>query len=208
MQNDQLTERHLQAIRFLRNAIVHEGRSPSIRNLAEALGYKSPRTAFLVIANLVERGWLKRKSDGKLQLIKDFAESEDHARTVEIPLVGNVACGTPLMAEENIEAWVPVSTRLAKPGGKYFLLRAVGDSMDEAGIDDGDLVLVRQQPQAENGEKVVALIDDEATVKELRREKGVVVLKPRSKNKSHRPIVVTENFLIQGIVLATIPKLN
>jgi repressor LexA len=205
MKKEQFSEKDLQALRFLRNAIVHEGYSPSIRDLARGIGYKSPRTAFLVLNDLIERGWLKRKSDGELQLMKHMPTADDHARTVEVPLVGNVACGTPLLAEENIEAQIPVSNSLARPGGKYFILRAVGDSMDQAGIDDGDLVLVRLQQSAENGDRVVALIDDEATVKELHREKDVVVLKPRSKSKKHRPIVLTENFIIQGVVTAVLP---
>jgi repressor LexA len=138
-------------------------------------------------------------------LRKDLTESEDHARTVEIPLVGSVACGTPILADENIEAHIPVSTGLARPGNKYFLLRAAGDSMDDAGINDGDLVLVRQQASAQNGDKVVALIDDYATVKEFHREKGVVLLKPRSKSKRHKPIVLTGSFLIQGVVTSVLP---
>ncbi len=202
---EQFSEKKLRALRFIRNAIVHEGQSPSVRDLARALGYKSPRSAFLVLSELIQRGWLKRKADGNLQIRKDLPESGDHARTVEIPLVGNVACGAPLLAEENVETRFPVSTSLARPGGKYFLLRAVGDSMDKAGIDDGDLVLVRQQPVAENGDKVVALINDEATVKELHREKDVVVLKPKSTNKHHKPIVVSENFIIQGVVTSVLP---
>ena len=205
MEKHQITEKQLEALRFLRNAIVHDGHSPSVRDLAHALGYKSPRTAFLLLNHLIEDGWLKRKLDGGLQLRKDLPEAEDHARTVEVPLVGNVACGTPLLAEENVEALIPVSTALAKPGGKYFLLRATGDSMNEAGIDDGDLVLVRQQPAADNGDKVVALIDDEATVKELHREKDFVVLRPKSKNKKHKPIILTENFIIQGVVTSVLP---
>src|SRR5206468_2058202 len=104
------------------------------------------------------------------------------ARTVDVPLVGSVACGTPLLAVENFEAHVAVSKSLARPGSKYFLLRAKGDSMDRAGIEDGDLVLVRQQSHAENGDGVVALIDDDATIKAFHREKGVVVLRPRSNN--------------------------
>jgi repressor LexA len=205
MLNDKQTDKELQALRFLRNAIVHEGYSPSVRDLARALGYKSPRTAFLVLQTLASQGWLKRKPDGTLQLIKDLAESEDHARTVEVPLVGRVACGSPILAEENVEAHIPVSTSLARPGNKYFLLRAVGDSMDDAGINDGDLVLVRQQESAQDGDKVVALIDDAATIKEFYRAKEVVLLKPRSTNKRHRPIVLRENFLIQGVVTSVLP---
>ena len=208
MAKEPLTVKEIKALRFLRNALVHDGYSPSVRDVAREIGYKSPRTAHLVIERLIGRGWLKRKPDGDLQLRKDVAEQEDHARTVNIPLVGNVPCGAPILAEENIGAYIPVSKSLARPGSKYFLLRATGDSMDQAGIRDGDLLLVRQQAHAENGDKVVALIDDDATVKEFHREKDVVVLRPRSRNKQHQPILLTENFLIQGVVVATIPKSN
>lgn len=201
-----LTEKELEAMRHLRNAIVHDGYSPSVRDIARALGYRSPRTAFLVLGALIEKGWLKRRPDGSLQMRRDLPEADDHARTVEVPLVGSIACGTPMLAEENIEAYIPVSRTLAKPGNKYFLLRAKGDSMNEAGIDDGNLLLVRQQNHAENGEKVVALINDEGTVKELQRGKDVAVLKPRSSNKKHRAIVVSENFIIQGVVTSVLPS--
>lgn len=201
-----LSERELQGLRYVRNAIVHDGYSPSVRDLAHALGYKSPRTAFLVISRLIEKGWLKRGTGGELQLRKALPEAEDYARTVEVPLVGSVACGTPILAEENIEAYIPVSTSLAKSGSRYFLLRATGDSMNEAGIDEGDLLLVRQQSDAQDGDKVVALIDDEATVKEIHREKDVIVLKPRSQNKRHRPIVLSEDFVIQGVVTSILPS--
>jgi repressor LexA len=202
----QLSETELQALRYLRNAIVHGGHSPSVRDLARILEYKSPRTAFLILNKLIEKGWLKRKDGGELQLRKDLDVRRDHARTVEIPIVGSAACGTPILAEENIEAYMPVSVSLAKPGGQYFLLRASGDSMNQAGIENGDLVLVRQQPQADNGERIVALIDDAATIKEFRREKDVVVLQPRSTNPAHKPIVLSSNFIIQGVVVAAIPK--
>jgi len=207
-ENEQISETEIQALRYLRNAIVHGGHSPSIRDLARALKYKSPRTAFLILNGLIEKGWLKRKGDGALQIKRDMPVTHDHARTIEVPVVGSVACGTPLLAEENIEAYVPVSVELAKPGNKYFLLRAVGDSMDQAGIDNGDLVLVKQQAHAENGDRVVALIDDVATIKEFRREKEVVVLKPRSGNSTHKPIVLKDNFIIQGVVVAAVPKFD
>jgi repressor LexA len=137
-----------------------------------------------------------------------MSSTADNARTIEIPLVGSVACGAPLLAEENIEAHIPISTALAKPGGRYFILRAMGDSMNAAGIEDGSLVLVRQQPHAKNGDRVVALIDDEATVKEFRREKNLVVLQPKSRNRAHKPIVLTDDFIIQGVVVASIPNLT
>jgi len=153
----------------------------------------------------VSLGHIARKADGRLRVVQDLPDSDTHARTVLVPLVGQVACGTPFLAEENFEALIPVSTALAKPGHRHFLLRAAGDSMDAAGINDGDLMLVRQQPTADSGQYVVALIDDRATVKEFHRSSGTVVLKPRSKSNAHRPIILNSDFRIQGIVLATIP---
>src|SRR5690606_25049529 len=111
--------------------------------------------------------------------------SEYAVQTVQVPLVGTVTCGAPILAQENIEALIQVSTALAKPGSKYFMLKAKGDSMDAAGINDGDFILVKQQPTAENGQRVVALIDDEATVKEFRCSGNIVTLLPRSSNKKH-----------------------
>jgi repressor LexA len=119
-----------------------------------------------------------------------------------------VACGVPILAEENIDAMIPVSVKLAKPPHKYFFLRAKGDSMNEVGINDGDMVLVKQQITANNGDIVVALIDDEATVKEFHRQGNTIILKPRSKNKKkHQPIILTRDFQVQGLVVSTIPGL-
>lgn len=127
--------------------------------------------------------------------------------TVNIPLIGSIACGTPILAIENIESEIPVSNDLIKGSNKYFLLRASGNSMNEVGINDGDLVLVKQQSTAENGDFVVAVIDDEATIKEFRKNSDAIVLRPRSKEQKHQPIILTRDFRIQGIVVATIPFL-
>ncbi|MEX1014604.1 MAG: transcriptional repressor LexA [Candidatus Paceibacterota bacterium] len=208
MSKKELKEKELEAFRYIRNAIVHGGFSPSVRNLRDELGYKSPRSALLLLNSLIERGWIKRNSQGDLLVRKDLEEQEDHARTVELPLVGAVSCGSPILAEENIEAYIPVSRSIVSSGGNYFLLRATGDSMDQAGIQNGDILLVRQQNHASNGEKIVALIDDEATVKEFSKNNGFVVLKPRSSNKEHKPIIVSNNFSIQGVIVATLPDLT
>jgi len=203
--NQELSTRARQALRHIRNAVMHVGRVPSMRELMKAMGYKSPHSALLLIDELTRNGYLERKADGKYNFVKDLKEY-DVSHTVKIPLVGSVACGAPILAEENIEALIPVSVNLAKPGSKYFILRAVGDSMDEAGINNGDLVLVRQQQDADNNQKIVALIDDSATIKELRKENDVVMLIPRSSNPEHQPIILDYDFQIQGVVIATIPK--
>jgi repressor LexA len=206
MDNVKLRSKHTEALKYIRNQLMHHGRAPSVRDLMIALGYKSPRSASLIINDLIEKGFLKRRSNGTMQFVKDLEPDFSHARTVKVPLVGTVACGSPIFAEENIDGMIPVSVDIARPGSKYFFLRALGDSMNEAGINEGDLVLVRQQPVAEDGDIVVALIDDEATVKELRRTKDALILKPKSSNKKHQPIILTDNFQIQGVVVAAIPN--
>ncbi len=203
MPTRQLSPNEIQALRFIRNALINF-KSPSIRDLQKHLGYSSPRSAALIVEKLIRSDWIERKDDGRLRLLKELPESKSYARTVLIPLVGNAACGIPLLADENIETMIPVSTELAKPGHRYFLVRAKGDSMDQAGIADGDLVLVRQQSTADSGKIIVALIDDEATIKELYRSQNTVLLKPRSSSDRHRPIILTKEFRIQGVVLTTI----
>ena len=185
---------------------MHYGRSPSIREIMHLLGYKSPRSVALILEGLIKQGIIKRGQDGALRLLKDPEENRTHGRTINLPLVGMVPCGSPLLVDENIEAMIPVSKGLIHPGFTYFLLRAAGDSMNEAGINDGDLLLVRQQPVAENGDKVIALIDDEVTAKEFHRGKGAIILKPRSRNKEHQPIILKDNFQIQGVVVSIIPN--
>jgi len=139
------------------------------------------------------------------QNIADDQNNDDGGDVKKIPVVGKVSCGMPIYAEENIATYVAVSTEIAKPHNNYFILYAEGDSMDEAGINSGDMVLVKQQPSAENGDMVVALIDDEATIKEFHKKNNMVILKPRSTNKSHQPIILTSNFRIQGVVADVIP---
>ena len=161
----------------------------------------------LLMEELEENGFLEKKTDGSYRLIKNLSDNEV-TRTVDVPLVGTVSCGVPILAEQNIEAMIPVSTSLVKSGSRYFLLKAKGDSMDKAGINDGDLILIKQYPVAKNGERVLALIDDEVTVKEFYRSRNIVTLLPRSYNSKYQPIIVTDDLMIQGIVVEVIPKVN
>ena len=206
--NEELTKKEKDVLRVIRNGLVHEGKSPSIRTIMEKLLYKSPRSVAIYIDTLIKKGWLKRKVDKTLQLM-DNVESEisnkECAETVKVPLLGVVACGSPILAEQNVSAMISVSTDIARPPYKYFLLKAKGDSMNRAEIDDGDIVLVRQQATAKNGDKVVALIDDEATIKEFCREDEAIILKPKSTNKVHHPIILTRDFRVQGVVVSKIP---
>jgi len=204
MQIKPLSKKEIAALRFIRNTLVKSGKAPSIRDIMESLHFNYPRSAAFLINKLISKGILKRKIDGDLQILEDPTAEEFNARTVDVPLVGSVACGTPTFAEENFEMMIPVSTRLAKAPHKYFILRADGDSMNKKNINDGDMVLVRQQWSANEGDSIVALVDDEATIKELHFSSGAIVLKPQSKNTKHKPIILTDDFKIQGKIIATI----
>jgi len=205
MKNERFSSKELAALRHIRNWLVHEGRSPSVRELMGVLKYKSPRSAALVINRLIAGGALRRRSGGELQLLRTKMGGLEGAQTVDVPLVGSVSCGSPVLAEENIEAFFKISTNLVRPPHRYFLLRAKGDSMNKKGIREGDLILARQQTTARNGEIVVALVDGEATIKEFRRLSNVIILQPRSTNSAHKPVVLTDNVAIQGVVVTTIP---
>ncbi len=201
-----LSSKELRALKVIQLYLYEFGEMPSVRELMRSLDYKSPRSAQIVIENLLKKGILSKKENGKFQL-QEFDISENFGtreQTIKIPLLGNVACGLPIFADENVEAHIPISIKLIRKGYKYFLLRAKGNSMNDAGINDGDLVLIRQQAQANNGDKVVALIDDEATIKEYHHNGKLVVLKPKSKSSKYQPIILTDDFKIQGVVEAVI----
>lgn len=177
------------------NSYVQNRRQPSIEDL-----FKIAEILNVGAKELLDVD--KKKETKIIQLNPDEGLPE---QTVKVPLLGSVACGTPIFAQENIEAYIPVSTHFIKPSNKYFILKASGDSMNEAGINDGDLVLVKQQQIANDKDLVVALIDDEATIKEFHKKQNMIILKPKSTEKKHQPIILTEDFRIQGIVEAVIP---
>jgi SOS regulatory protein LexA len=133
-----------------------------------------------------------------------IASGFETVQTTDIPLVGCAPCGSPLLAEQNLLGVVRIPASFVQSGRRYFLLRAKGDSMTEVGIEDGCLVLVRQQDVAENKDIVVALVDEEATIKELRRTRDSVSLIPRSSNSAHQAIELRDDFRVQGVAVATL----
>ena len=198
----------MEALRVIRSHLMKYGKMPSVRELMKELNYKSPRSAAVVIQKLTDKNILEKKKGGGIRLAQyEASEVSDNPQeqTIKVPLLGAVACGLPIFAEENIEAEIAVSTKVAHHPGKYYLLKTQGDSMNLQGINDGDLVLVKYQNHAENGDMVVALIDNEVTVKELKINKDNVVLLPRSSNKLHTPIILSRDFAIQGVVVSVIP---
>ena len=178
------------------NSYVQNRRQPSLDDL-----YKIANILSVDVRDLLDQNPLVKESDESSY--NDNIVTPN--KTINIPLLGSIACGAPILAVENIEAEIPVSINLIKGSNKYFLLRAKGNSMNEAGINNGDLVLIKHQQTAENGDKVVALIDDEATIKEFYHNGETIVLKPKSSEKNHQPIILTRDIKIQGIVVTVIP---
>ena len=181
------------------NSYVQNRRQPSLNILLKIATILDVESSELIDDNNVENGNTKYSGNLHSEQTVNRPESS-YTKTVKIPVLGNVSCGSPFFAEENIETYIPVSDRFMKTSYNYFILRASGDSMDDAGINDGDLVLIRQQQTAYNGDRVVALIDNEATIKEFYHKGNMVILRPRSKNSKHQPIILTEDFRIQGVV--------
>lgn len=206
--NIKLTQKQEGFFNILSDYIRREKIPPTNREILKMIGLKSPRSVAQYLDALEEGGYIKRgKGARNIKIIKSPYDKNNSSKTVKVPVVGYVPCGAPFLAEENIEKEIAVSEKIAKPPYKYFMLRAVGDSMNNAGINDGDLVLVRQQMTANHGDIVVALIDDEATIKKLRLYKDYVMLEPDSTNPDHGPIVLERDFRIQGVVVGSMPEL-
>ena len=199
-------------IRFLRALLDYkrrEGVPPTAREMQDLGGFKSTRSVIQYLDALERAGYIRRAKGARNIRFTAPPPPElkpEQVSTVSVPLVGHVAAGSPILAEENIDDHLLVSRTLARPPFSYYLLRVHGSSMNRAGIQDGDVVLVRQQPTAEPGEKVIALTEEGATVKYFRPGKGAVVLEPSSTESIHKPLIIHEDFAIQGVVVATLPK--
>lgn len=165
---EQLTKKEQHLLQKVKE-FISSGEKITIRALQTALGYASPRSISVLLEQVMHKGWLYRDSHDQIRISPQIRSESVDVRMV--PLIGTIACGMPIFAEENIETEIPVSTRLISTAKKYFFLRAEGDSMNQKGIDDGDLVLIEQTSVAEDGQIVAALINDEATLKEFRQER-------------------------------------
>lgn len=163
-----------------------QSRAPTIRELCDRLGLKSTNSVSQYYRALGRKGYLERTGRGIV---------------VKVPLLGEAGCGQPIWATEDFQTYIPVERHLLRNDlANFFFLRAKGDSMDLAGIADGDLLLVEKRPYADAGEIVVALIEGGATVKRYRPGAEEAALVPQSRNPEHQPILVSEDFLLLGVV--------
>jgi len=197
----EITDSQLNTLKAIRRFTNQRGFPPTMKELADILGI-SHASAHGQVNQLVRKGYLRREPR-KARGLAIIREPEDEVSDmVPVPIVGEVAAGQPVFAQENIIGDVLVEGRLAR-SGRCFALEIKGDSMIDAGINDRDLVVVRQQPVAENGDIVVALIGDEATVKRLSIQEEQIELRPE--NRRHRSISIgpEDELRILGKVITT-----
>jgi repressor LexA len=200
---DELTDRQTAILQFISRHCRDSGYPPTVREIGFGVGLASPSTVHAHLAKLEAAGHIHRDptKPRAMYVCRDAELEATRSRRAPVealPLVGSVAAGAPRLAEQDVEDWV------AAPFAGDFVLRVTGESMIGAGILDGDLVVVKRQPTARDGEIVVAQIEDEATVKRLRRADGRVHLVPE--NDAFEPIVV-DDVLILGVVVGVMRKL-
>lgn len=198
--------RQQQILATIRDWVVRHGYSPSTREIGDAVGLKSPSTVSKHLASLEERGFLRRSNTMSRPIdVRVFLRGSEPSResaedSVAVPVVGDIAAGVPISAEEHVDDLLTLPRELTGRG-RVFGLRVRGDSMIDAAICDGDIVVVRQQPEAHSGQIVAAMIDGEATVKVYRRRNGHVYLEPR--NPAY-DVIDGDNAVVLGTVVSVL----
>ncbi len=201
-----LTYRQKQILELIAQHIQERGYPPSYQELADQLNIKSKYAILKHIDALVQKGYLEKDSSARGLRIVDPHYQAQSTNDVQIPLIGRVAAGFPILSEENVERYVPVPRALIKQEGRYFALKVQGDSMINAGIFENDLLVVNSTNRAHNRDIVVALVGDEVTVKRLITEKGKTYLK--AENPSYQDIHPQGEWSIQGKVVGLIREIH
>ena len=205
MNEPELSDRQAKILDYIRYVTKVRNYPPSVREIGEAVGLSSSSTVHNHLNQLERRGLIKRdpSKSRTVQLVEGSEIEAKRRNSVAVPVVGSVAAGQPILAEQNIEDTIVLSSDIVQEG--WFLLRVRGDSMINAGILDGDLVLVKPQQTAPDGTIVVALLEDEATCKRLHRRDGQIVLE--AENPAYAPIT-TEQASLVGVVRGVMRFLN
>ncbi|MDD2586151.1 MAG: transcriptional repressor LexA [Syntrophomonadaceae bacterium] len=202
--NSKVTIRQQQILDYIIEKIKTDGYPPSVREIGQAVGLRSSSTVHSHLVQLEEKGLIRKDPSIPRAIIPVNQESDVTAvEPLSIPIIGNVAAGSPILAEQNIEGYLPVPADFISQG-THFVLRVKGESMIEAGILNDDYLIVRQQEDAANGEIIVAIVGDEATVKRYYRHDEYVELRPE--NSAMKPLVVRDVH-IAGKVCALLRKL-
>ncbi|NLM44688.1 MAG: transcriptional repressor LexA [Clostridiales bacterium] len=204
MNIDDLSKKQIEILEFIKKELATKGYPPSVREICEAVNLKSTSTVHGHLEKLEKKGYIRRDptKPRAIEVLDSNSYIFSKKEIVELPIVGKVTAGQPILAQENIEDTFPIPIDFV--GNKVsFMLVVKGDSMINAGILDGDYVIVQKQSYANNGDIVVALLDDEATVKRFFKEKNYFRLQPE--NPIYEPII-TENLLIIGKVTGVLRK--
>jgi repressor LexA len=208
----EISDRQRQVLEYIRTTVANRGYPPSVREIGDALGLSSPSTVHSHLSSLAKAG-LIRKDPSKPRAIEILETAPASAARVapdenirHVPLLGRIAAGSPILAEEDIEDVMALPTSLVGTG-PVFMLTVHGDSMVDAGIFDGDYVVVRSQPDALDGEIVAALVDEEeATVKRLFRKNGRIIL--QAENAAYEPMAFDDGVRVLGKVVSVLRKVR
>lgn len=201
MSSENLSAKQQEILAYLKDFILKKGYPPAVREICEAVHLKSTSSVHAHLETLEERGYI-RKDPTKPRTIEIVDDTFNLVRRelVNIPIIGTVTCGEPIIAEERTEDYFPIPPKYLKTNGKNtYMLKVKGDSMINAGIFDGDLVMVEETNTAQNADIVVALIDDSATIKTFYKENGYIRLQPE--NDTMEPIIVHDEMSIIGKVI-------
>ena len=198
MAQGKITAKQEEILEYIKSQILERGFPPSVRDICEAVHLKSTSSVHSHLETLEKNGYIRRDPTKPRAIeILDDSFNFNRREMVNVPVIGHVAAGEPLLAEQNIENYFPIPMEYM-PNKQTFMLKVHGESMINAGIFDGDLVIVEQQSTAENGDIVVAMIEDSATVKTFYKEDGYYRLQPE--NDSMEPIIVNEVSIIGKVV--------
>lgn len=198
MGQGKISAKQQEILDYIKSQILERGFPPAVRDICEAVHLKSTSSVHSHLETLEKNGYIRRDPT-KPRAIEILDDSFQMLRreTANVPIVGRVAAGEPLLAEQNIEDYFPIPTEFL-PNNQTFLLMVRGESMINAGILDGDYVLVEQRQAASNGEMVVALIEDGATVKTFYKEEGVIRLQPE--NDTMDPIIARDVMILGKVI--------
>ena len=197
---EDLSQKQIEILLYIKNELQVRGYPPSVREICKGVSLKSTSTVHAHLEKLEIKGYIRRDAT-KPRAIEILDQDDDfllaHKKTVDVPIVGKVTAGSPILAVENIEDTYPVPLEMVE-GSNVFMLKVQGESMIDAGILDDDLVLVKEQKTANNGEIIVALIGDEATVKRFFKEKDTIRLQPE--NQFMEPIYSKEVNILGKVI--------
>lgn len=198
MSQGRITAKQQEILEYIKQTILKKGYPPAVREICEAVHLKSTSSVHSHLESLEKNGYIRRDPTKPRTIeIIDDCFNLTRREVVNVPLIGTVAAGQPILAEENIENYFPIPAEML-PNAETFMLNVKGDSMINAGIFNGDQVLVSQQNTAHNGELVVALVDDSATVKRFYKENGHYRLQPE--NDAYEPIIVDEVEILGKVI--------